>query len=168
MIFNILALTIISAFSSTSANLNSKTRSSQSYPLSVEDSIACSREVEGIVYQPISPASLYLNRISEEIKIASPLLWTATSSSFLDSFEQKYGVSVIVRDPFRNVVYPTGSLDPPNYASTTATANMNGNGFVRDTTVENVINEFIIYNPYGELKYVSVSVPLFDAPIFKK
>ena len=170
MNFNIFAVTIISAFGSTFANLNTKNRSSshQSYPSHDQESLACSREVEGIVYQPISPASTYLNRISEEIKIASPLLWTATGNSFLQSFEQKYAVTVIVRDPFRTVVYPVGSTSPQDYTSTTSTANLNGDGFVRDTTDEIVMNEFIVYNPYGELKYVSVSVPLVNSPFFKK
>lgn len=166
MNFNILAVTIISAFGSTFANFNIKSHQSQSSQN--QDSLACSREVEGIVYQPISPASTYLNRISQEIKIASPLLWTADGNNFLQSFEQKYAVTVIVRDPFRTVVYPVGSSIPQDYTSTTSTANLNGDGFVRDTTDEVVMNEFIVYNPYGELKYVSVSVPLINSPVFKK
>lgn len=128
----------------------------------------CTLELEGIVYQPETAARLYLNKISEEIKCAGPILWSSQADNYIQSFEGKYQVSVFIRDPFRNLEYPNlgkSNIYDQNYLSTTSVANMNGSGFAVDAdSDERVIYEFIVFNPYGELKYVMISMPLSEAP----
>ena len=125
----------------------------------------CTRELEAIVYQPVTYDREYLDRISLEFKIAGPVvLWTNQAESFIVTFEQKYQVSVTIRDPFRKIVYPftKGILLQSSYFSTTSTANMNGSGYSLNTKtgLEAAWLEFIVFNPNGELKYVMISLPL--------
>ena len=135
----------------------------------LKDTAVCSRELEGIVYQPHSAALAYFNRISEEIKVAGPILWTSQNVSFIQTFETKYQVDVQVYDAFGYLIYPEVGSKPTNFMSTTAIANMNGSGYVRDTDKDDLARyEFIVYDCVGRLKYVMLNMPLEDAPSFKK
>lgn len=129
----------------------------------------CTKDLEAVVYQPQTPALEYLNKISEEIKIAGPVvLWTAQADSFLENFELKYNVTIKVCDAFRNVIFPTYSATK-SYYSVTSTANMNGSGYVYEVEgMRMIMYEFIVYNPFGELKYVMINMPLTEAPVIKK
>lgn len=135
---------------------------------SSDNPAVCERELEGIVYQPHSAALAYLNKISEEIKVVGPILWTPQGDSYLQAFENKYQVGVQVYDAFMNIVYNNlGGLEM-KYMSTTATANMNGSGYARDTDGDELVRyEFIVYDQIGQLKYVLINMPLSEAPAFK-
>jgi hypothetical protein len=141
-----------------------------SVPTSPEDK--CTWELEGIVYQPQTAARFYLDKISEQIKCAGPILWSSQAISYIQNFEARYNVMVTIRDPFRNIEYPiitdrkTAIVDTgKNYLSTTSTANMNASGFAVVTGGDEVVlYEFIVFNPYGELKYVLITLPLSEAP----
>ena len=126
----------------------------------------CTRELEGVVYQPETAARLYLNKISEQIKIASPILWTEQANGYIQNFEQKYNVVVTILDAFRNVVnVPVKCMVQKTYYSTTSTANLNGSGFAVDTDKdERIVYEFIVFNQFGELKYVMITMPLSNSP----
>lgn len=135
---------------------------------SLDSTAACTRDLEGIVYQPETPGRAYFDRISEQIKIAGPVLWSSQADAFLANFQAKYGVQVTIMNPFREVVYPSVVVGK-FYYPTTSTANMNGSGFLLDTdTDQRSVYEFIVYNPLGELKYVLLTLPLADTPEFKK
>jgi hypothetical protein len=135
---------------------------------SLDSTAACTRDLEGIVYQPETPGRAYFDRISEQIKIAGPVLWSSQADAFIESFEAKYGVAVTIMNPFRQVVYPIGVLGK-FYYPTTSTANMNGSGFLIDSdSDQRSVYEFIVYNPLGELKYVLLTLPLSQTPEFKK
>lgn len=129
----------------------------------------CTQELEGIVYQPATSARAYLERIGEQIKISSPILWTENADSFLQSFEAKYNVIVEILDAFGSVTYPAAFVGNQFYYSTTSTANMNGTGFTNeaDETMGMIMSEFIVYNQFGELKYVLIKMMPENAPIKK-
>lgn len=135
-----------------------------------EDTAICTRELEGIVYQPESAALNYLNRIGDQIRLASPILWTSVESSFLESLEARYGITITVLSPFRDVTFPASEVGTaPFYKSTTSTANMNGNGFARDTDSDQTIDyEIVVFNQNGEMKYVMINMPLENAPMLKQ
>lgn len=173
------AIAAVSVFGYASAEEAAKPYSfSSSAPVS-DSTAVCTRQLEGIVYQPETAARLYYDRISEQIKVAGPVLWSDQADSFIESFELKYGVTVTILDPFRNIVYPqligksmsaaNNDVIPKYYSSATSTANMNASGYYLDSDADQrTVYEFIVYNPYGELKYVVLSMPLANSPDFKK
>lgn len=156
----------------------------------------CTKELEQIVYQPMNPTLAYLNKISEELKIGSPIFWSPQNESFIESFEIKYRVGVQVFDAFRNRIYPEYFITKTfsvvqkfdtykSYYSTTSTANMNGSGFAIFSAAEMeriipetdlpipfgmgaAMYEFLIYNNFGEVKYVNIVLPLSEAPLIVK
>ena len=142
-----------------------------------DNSAVCTKELEEIVYQPESATLAYFTRISEGFKCAGPVLWTPQNISFIQTFENKYNVNVEVFDAFGHLIYPEiipalkNTLtkdDRLNMGSITATANMNGSGYVRDTDAEEMAKyEFIVYDYQGRLKYVQINMPLSEAPSFK-
>lgn len=163
MKFNALAIAALSIFGLTAAEEQGRSTSD------VPTSAACAKELEGIIYQPHSPALTYFTRISEEIKISGPILWTPQNVSFIQTFENKYQVEVQVYDAFLNMIYPTdGSSTPFGLIPITSTANMNGSGFLRDTdSMEMARYEFIVFDSIGQLKYIMLNMPLADTPAFK-
>lgn len=134
-----------------------------------EVAAACSKELEGIVYQPHSAALSYFTRISEEIKVSGPVLWTPQNVSFIQTFENKYQVEVQVYDAFLNMIYPTdGSSNPMGFMPITSAANMNGSGFLRDTDSDEMARyQFIVFDCIGQMKYILLNMPLADAPTYK-
>lgn len=142
----------------------------------------CSKHLEEIVYQPESTSRNYLTRLAAQINIASPVLWTPSNTSFLENFENSYGVSIVVYDAFGFVLFPLVEVvtlksilslplvaadEPANMFSVTATANMNGAGFTRDNYADLMYYEFIVYNVNGELKYIQIQLNTANAPLFK-
>lgn len=119
----------------------------------------CTRELEAIVYQPETYYRKYLDKISEEIKIQGPfILWTNQANSYIDTFEAKYNVQVIIENPFRRSVlikFATSST----YYRTTSVANLNGSGYNYSSKDEMAMLEFIVFNSNGELKYVMINLP---------
>lgn len=164
MIFNALIIVALSIFGFATAEERVQYASERDV-----NAAACSKELEGIVYQPHSAALSYFNRISEEIKIAGPILWTPYNISFIQTFENKYQVEVQVYDAFLNMIYPTGvPSSASGYMPITSTANMNGSGFLRDTdSMEMARYQFIVFDGIGQLKYVLLNMPLADTPAYK-
>ncbi len=156
----------------------------------------CTRELEEIVYQPMTPTFAYLNRISEELKLAGPIFWAPQNESFIENFEVKYRVGIQVFDAFRNRIYPQFAplksmsqsqiwLPSKSYYSTTSIANMNGSGFAIFSAAEMsriilgtdlpipfgmgaAMYEFLVYSPFGDAKYINIVMPLSEAPIVAK
>ena len=161
MNFKTLALAALSIIGLVSAE-----EQDRHYP---ENQAICTRELEEIVYQPESPALNYFNRITEEIKIAGPILWTPQNVSFIQSFEAKYRVAVQVYDAFYKMIYPTdGSSTPVGFLPITSTANMNGSGLLRDTDEMALLRyEFIVFDCIGQMKYILINMPLDESPAFK-
>lgn len=174
--FKTLAIFALAVFGFVAAEEQGRPRISSSSSYRNDEATLCTSELEGIVYQPPTPSFEYFNRISEEIKVAGPILWTPYNVSFIETFETKYKISVQVYDAFRNPLYPQ-DLDGQTYYSTTSTANMNGSGYATVPASPNngmymgmamAMYEFIVYNGYGELKYVLLMLPLSEAPLLKK
>jgi hypothetical protein len=120
----------------------------------------CTRVLEAIVFQPETYYKEYLDRISEEIKVAGPyILWTTQAQGFIEAFEAKYDVLVTILNSFRNDLY-SKNISTGNYFRTTTIANLNGSGYayISKPGMKSSILEFIVFNPNGELKHVMITL----------
>lgn len=60
----------------------------------------CSKKLAGIIYQPETYDSKYLKRISGQLLVEQPLLFTNQQASVALNFAQKWGLNVLIYDAF--------------------------------------------------------------------
>lgn len=71
-----------------------------------KSSKACSLQLQKIISSPLDQEGLYsdkeIEKWADEIRIATPLLFTPNNASVYWTLEQKYGMNIIVYDGFGN------------------------------------------------------------------
>lgn len=72
---------------------------------------ACTKELEGIVYNPANYYFDYLRRIAPVLLVQAPLMFQTPTmaKSIIDTFSQTYGVLVELRDAMGNIIDYQGS-----------------------------------------------------------
>lgn len=142
------------------------------------ESKACTRELEGIVYVPSSCAYNYLNKISNILRVQSPLLWTSQASSVINTFQATYGVYVAVVNTLGQVgtINPAGVFVPfpgPVNVMTNGYARSNalGEGFSANLVVagfEGIYDVYssIFWNVNGEMYTIGIAIESSKAPNF--
>ncbi len=60
----------------------------------------CARELQATLYEPQTYARDYLVKVATAFNTKKPFLFTSQADSYIQSFEQKWGVTVAVKDAF--------------------------------------------------------------------
>lgn len=131
---------------------------------------ACKRELESILYTPPNCGFSYLKRITESLRVQSPVIWQnpIQSKAAFQTFSTTFGVNTVVINPFGKYFRYIGA--PANeqifagiYGSATSRANVDGNGFA--ATDSDYYYSTIFWGPNGEMSYVEVNVAKINAPL---
>lgn len=139
---------------------------------------ACARELEGIVYVPQNCAYNYLRKITEVLRVQSPLLWTNQAQSVINTFASTYGVQVVVI----NALGEVGSIDAAGQFEAISGAMAMGHAYARSNALgEGFTSNYpaipdvspisdhytsIFWNPNGEMYTISVQLDSSKAPSF--
>ncbi len=134
----------------------------------------CGLALSQMVYQPTTCVMQYLERISRQLQIQAPLLFTQYANQVINTFTAQNGVIVFITDAFgTNTPYPppnTGSFTtlPPGFTETNGVSVDNFMAMFTSTAEANVIGQgfmsvngytyytFKIWGNYGQLLYVNV------------
>lgn len=136
---------------------------------------ACERELEKIAYYPDNCAFAYLKRITNVLRAKSPLFWTPSAQSVIESFEVTYGVQVDVADAFGTYYdYPGGAAYTPedyggyNMDEGIARTNVFGesSSIIQVGNTSYVTYYTIFWNQVGEMYYVLVYTTLDKSSVF--
>lgn len=139
----------------------------------VIDTIACTNELEEIVFVPKNCSLNYLKSITKILRTQSPLFWATPeqAASVLRSFENTYNVKVVLWDAMGRALSAPGTLiTTADKAMFTAyqRANALGEGFTANNDiVEN--NPLAIagkYNVYSSL-FWNVDGQLYNVAIYQ-
>lgn len=142
-----------------------------------KESKKCARELEGVVYVPDVCAYKYLRKITDTLRVQSPLLWTDQAQSVIRSFELTFNVRVGVLDAFGTVYdYPNGNVIAPSSLSKTVVVDRAyalGEGFGSFDSNVNFQQAPALYvygsqfwNPNGEMYVIAVALNKTAAPEF--
>lgn len=131
---------------------------------------ACTRELEGIVYNPSNCGFLYLERITNILRIQAPLFWAdpSYSRSAFESFEAAYGVTVEAITPLGESYPYIGApadelISATNMGHSLARSNLDGNGFSLGS--DNHYYTTIFWGRDGQMSYIQVTLPNTKVPI---
>jgi hypothetical protein len=145
------------------------------------DQQVCTKELEGIVYNPANYYFDYLGRIAPVLLVQAPLLFQTPTmaKSIIDTFSQTYGVEVELYDAMGNVIdYQSSgpfvfSALPPNMGHLTGRANGVGEAFSNLPAIAELIKstlasiesagsyayQKIVWNIDGRMLYVRIILP---------
>lgn len=63
------------------------------------DPSKCATELQGILNKPQTYSYEYMTKVAAQFRTGANLLFTPQSQSYIDNFQQQYGVSIAVNDP---------------------------------------------------------------------
>ena len=139
-------------------------------------SYKCGLALHQMVYQPTTCTMHYLERISRQLQLQSPLLFTQLATSVITTFAAQNGVTVFITDAFGiNSPYPppnSGSFTslPPGFTETNGVSVSNFMAMFTSTAQANVIGQgfmnqdgytyytFVVWSNRGQLLYVNVGI----------
>jgi hypothetical protein len=122
----------------------------------------CSKHLAEIVYEPCNQWSKYLRSISVELRDIATFYETSLGNSIIYSFQQKYGVTVVLYEPFGE--YLDYSSNPATESAQTqfdhnnARAVLNLGAFYQDGT--DFIFSFLSFAKNGQMVEVSLIKPI--------
>lgn len=168
------------AASSVFANHGPSVKSSSSVSASVAKSVACTEQLEGVVYVPKNCAYNYLKSINKVLQVQSPLLWGTPSQaqSVILSFQNTYNVLVVLYDAMGNAFSAPGvpiSGAPVAQFAAYERSNALGEGFTANTPVNieaiSAIGSFSVYtsifwNVDGQMYNVAIMMASANTPNF--
>lgn len=135
------------------------------------DSGKCSRALEGIIYTPETCAYQYLQRISEQIKLQLPQVFSEIASGNLNiitSIAAAYGITVYLATPYGNPVQGTNNavaLTSMFKDAAMARSYLNFDGFDSDSGSQVWNYQFSLVSVDANVIFIRLSLPWANAPI---
>lgn len=129
----------------------------------------CALRLQAAIDYPQTPAAVYLADIADRFKCAGDVLYTNNNVTFIKNFASTYKIVVIVFDAFGNVLFPNVPLPLPQglMGVPVSRSNINQPAVINVPEKQAYGTQFIVYSPFGEVKYVTIGLPAIEAPFFK-
>lgn len=135
---------------------------------------SCSRQLESVVYTPETCGYKYLKRLSNVLRIQTPLLFGPQNGSVIDSFEATYGVTVGIADAMGTItryVYDNAELAADNALplkfdfSAGERAYALGEGYANGVYSGNLYYDSVFWGEDGQMMVVSLFMSKENEPI---
>lgn len=124
----------------------------------------CSLELQSALNYPHTPAADYLIKIANRFYAAGEVLYTLNNISYIQNFQQTYGVNVKVFDSFGDMIYPNRRANVVHAYVSVANADINNMMVNFSADKGNYYTQFIVFSPFAEAKYVFITLPSANAP----
>jgi hypothetical protein len=125
----------------------------------------CTAELAGIVYAPETYARDYMLKVAANFNIGSAMLFTPNAQSYIDSFEQQWGVTVEIGEPFAICRVSDDDITACGHSSMSSTINFPG--FTYSSTTQNVYLTEDIFDSSGQMIQVTI-IRSIEGIFFKK
>lgn len=124
----------------------------------------CSLELQAALNYPHTPAADYLIKIAHRFNAAGEVLYTPNNVSYIQNFQQTYGVNIKVFDSFGDMIYPNRRANVAHAYVSVAAADIKNIIVNFSSDKGNYYTQFIVFSPFAEAKYVFITLPSANAP----